>query len=102
MSVYIKSGSGQGNVSNIGQVPGMSFILRCWRSAVRRWERRKMIAVLARLDDRVLWDIGLCRGEIEDFVNGLSRDEPRTGTRAENPSGSHKLTASATTCRMTR
>ena len=77
MPVYIKPKSRQGTGTMIDKASGMSFILRCWSSTVRRWQRRKMIATLAGLDDRILLDIGLCRGEIEDFVDGLSSAELR-------------------------
>lgn len=77
MSVYIKPKSRQDNDNTTLKVAGMSFILRWWNNAVRSWQRRKMIAALADLDDRILMDIGLCRGEIEDFVDGLSSGELR-------------------------
>lgn len=77
MSVYIKPKSRQDTNSKLDKTQGMSFILRWWSSAVRGWQRRKMIAALAGLDDRILLDIGLCRGEIEDFVDGLSSAELR-------------------------
>lgn len=77
MSVCIKTKARQGTNSKLDKAQGMSFILRWWRSAVRRWQRRKMITALAGLDDRILLDIGLCRGEIEDFVDGLSSAELR-------------------------
>ena len=44
---------------------------------LRRWRRRKMIASLKSLDDRMLADIGLCRGDIEDTVDGFSDRELR-------------------------
>lgn len=42
---------------------------RWFRSAVRAWQRRKMIAALSALDDRTLRDIGMHRGEIERVVD---------------------------------
>lgn len=77
MSVCIKSKSPQGTNSKLDKAQGMSLILRWRSSAVRSWQRRKMIAALAGLDDRILLDIGLCRGEIEDFVDGLRSAELR-------------------------
>ncbi|HQU69022.1 MAG TPA: DUF1127 domain-containing protein [Albidovulum sp.] len=77
MSVYITPGTRQGSDSISGKAPAISFLLRWWKSAVRGWQRRKMIAALAALDDRILLDIGLCRGDIDDFVDGLSSAELR-------------------------
>jgi uncharacterized protein YjiS (DUF1127 family) len=77
LSVYINPSSRPGTDSKIEKAPEMFFILRWWSSAVRSWQRRKMIAALAGLDDRILLDIGLCRWEIEDFVDGLSNAELR-------------------------
>lgn len=44
-----------------------------------------MSAVLHSLDDRILHDIGLSRGEIEDFVDGLSPAELRMAPIAPEP-----------------
>ena len=50
--------------------------LRQWvRSAARRWERRKMIAALEALDNRLLRDIGVYRNDISRFVDGLDDRE---------------------------
>lgn len=77
MSVYITPRSRKGSDSISGTAPAISLLLRWWKSAVRGWQRRKMIAALAELDDRILLDIGLCRGDIDDFVDGLSSAELR-------------------------
>ena len=77
MPVYINPSSRQGTDSNIDKASGKFFILRWWSSAVRSWQRRKMIAALAGLDDRILLDIVLCRGEIEYCVDGLNNAELR-------------------------
>mgnify|MGYP001176590815 CR=1 FL=1 len=47
------------------------------RRAVRNWQRRKMIAVLVALDDRILTDIGVHRGDIECVVSELDARELR-------------------------
>lgn len=44
-----------------------------------------MKAVLHSLDDRILQDIGLSRGEIEDFVDGLNSAELRMTPIAPEP-----------------
>lgn len=77
MSVYIKPKSRQGIIILSDMASGMSLIQHWWSRAVHNWQRRKMIAALAALDDRMLLDIGLCRGQIEDFVDGLSSAELR-------------------------
>ncbi len=50
---------------------------RLFRSAARRWERRKMIAALEAMDDRLLRDIGIYRGDIRRVVDGLDDRELR-------------------------
>lgn len=53
-------------------------LLRPWlRAAFRRWQRRKMIAALEAMDDRLLRDIGVHRCNIPRVVDGLiDRDLP--------------------------
>jgi uncharacterized protein YjiS (DUF1127 family) len=43
----------------------------------RCWSRRKAIAELQRLDDRLLADIGISRGQIPQVVDGLGRPQAR-------------------------
>ena len=52
-------------------------ITRWLRASFRKWRRRKMIASLCALDDRILWDIGIHRSEIERAVDGLNDAELR-------------------------
>lgn len=53
-------------------------ILRQWsRSVVRKWRRRKLIAALEALDDRLLRDIGIYRGDIKRRVDGFDDRELR-------------------------
>lgn len=52
--------------------------LRQWlQSAARQWERRKMIAALEAMDDRLLRDIGIYRKDIPRVVDGLDDREIR-------------------------
>lgn len=44
-------------------------------AAFRNWERRKMIATLQRMDDRLLRDIGIDRSDIPRVVEGFSTRE---------------------------
>ncbi len=50
--------------------------LNRWMSAAaRRWRRRKMIAALSAMDDRILKDIGIYRGDIARVVDGFDDRE---------------------------
>ncbi len=49
---------------------------RQWlRSVMRKWQRRKMIAALEAMDDRLLRDIGIYRGDIRRVVDGFDDRE---------------------------
>lgn len=51
-------------------------VLRRWlRAANRRWQRRKMIAALEAMDDWILSDIGINRGDIPRVVDGFDDRE---------------------------
>ena len=54
------------------------IIRRVSRSVVRKWRRRKLIATLEALDDRLLRDIGIVRGDIKHLVDGFDDRELRT------------------------
>ena len=55
-------------------------ILRRWlRVPIRQWQRNKMIAALHAMDDRILRDIGIYRGEIRSIVEGF--DDRELGMR---------------------
>ncbi len=45
------------------------------RALIRNWKRRKMIAALQALDDRLLRDIGITRSEINDVVDSFDDRE---------------------------
>ena len=53
--------------------PGAWFpIFTAWREEVAGYlVRRATIATLRKLDDRVLWDIGLARSQIEPAAHGF-------------------------------
>ena len=53
------------------------------RNAARRWQKRRTIRALERLNDWVLNDIGLSRGEIPRFVDDLVADDPRPASLAQ-------------------
>jgi len=51
-------------------------ILGRWtRAVVRNWQRRNMIATLSAMDDRLLQDIGIYRGDIARVVDGFDDRE---------------------------
>ncbi len=52
-------------------------------TALRGWKKRRTIRALERLEDWVLNDIGLSRGEIPRFVDDLVADDPRPGSLAQ-------------------
>ncbi|MDR7126334.1 DUF1127 domain-containing protein [Pseudotabrizicola sp. 4114] len=67
------------------EVKKLNLLLRWWQSAVKNWQRRRMIAALAALDDRILMDIGIPRGEIERVVDGFDARELRMPPLAPEP-----------------
>lgn len=52
-----------------------SFLVRWFNAAVRNWKRRKMIAALRAMDDRLLRDIGILRADIPRVAAGFSDRE---------------------------
>lgn len=50
--------------------------IRKWlRAAYRNWQRNKLIAAFQSLDDTILRDIGISRGEIHSIVDGFDDNE---------------------------
>ena len=75
-------------------------ISRRANTALRRWQKRRTVRALERLDDWVLNDIGLSRGEIPRFVDDLVADDPRPASLArsagcskhgDGPNGRHGI-----------
>ncbi len=63
-----------------GAVPLRAF------DGLRRWhKRRKAIAELGALDDRMLKDIGVSRGAIRELVDAQFRQKAETGAEAVAP-----------------
>lgn len=57
---------------------GVGGMVRRWTgSLMRRWQRRRMIAKLEAMDDDLLRDLGIQRGNIERLVDGFDRRELR-------------------------
>ncbi|MEY8798892.1 DUF1127 domain-containing protein [Leisingera sp. XS_AS12] len=50
-------------------------IRRMLRATVRRWKRRRLVSTLQSLDDRLLRDIGVHRGDIRTLVAELDDRE---------------------------
>jgi len=51
-------------IYNIAAAP-----IRLWGALIAAYQHRKAVAELEVLDDHLLKDIGICRGEIDCFVN---------------------------------
>lgn len=63
---------------------GSGSVLRNWLTGVtQQWQRRKMIAALQRLNDRMLNDIGIHRSDIPDVVAAFSARELRMNPVAQ-------------------
>ncbi|GHE89932.1 hypothetical protein GCM10016455_07800 [Aliiroseovarius zhejiangensis] len=63
------------------------FLRRWWRTAIRSWKRRKLIAALQKLDDRGLRDMGISRKDIGRIVDALhDRDLGMVPFAADQPS----------------
>ncbi len=77
MSVYLDTNP-LGPAPFGGKAPrDTGFIRMAIAGAVRRWQRNRMRLALERLDDRILADIGLYRGDIARIVNGFDDEELR-------------------------
>ena len=61
---------------------GDSFPTRISKSLVKAWVRRRAINQLARLDNRLLRDIGLDRDRIPDAVDAMLERKPASPTGA--------------------
>lgn len=93
MSVCIKHKPQRSVAARIDKSPMANLILRWWTTAIRNWQRRKMIAALKAMDGRILLDIGIHPAEIESFVDGLDSAElrmvpiePEPETEMDDPS----------------
>ena len=85
MSTYIKQRTPERTAQRPVEVKKLNLLLRWWHSAVQNWQRRKMIAALAALDDHILRDIGIPRGEIERVVDGFDARELQMQPVAPEP-----------------
>ncbi len=61
------------------------YLSRAWQAAIRRWQRRRMIAALEAMDDRLLRDIGIDRPDIPRMVASFSDRELRMTPLAASP-----------------
>ena len=55
----------------------LGAVQRLFGGLVRGWQRRGMIRVFEAMDDRLLRDIGVERGDIKDMVNAFDDRELR-------------------------
>ncbi|MCL3883179.1 DUF1127 domain-containing protein [Marivita sp. GX14005] len=66
--------------------PRKAGTLRRWLGrAFRRWQRQRMIAAFAAMDDRLLRDIGISRSDIPRVVDSLDDRELRMVPVARAP-----------------
>ena len=70
-------------------------IARRASSAFRRWERRRTIRALEGLNDWVLKDMGISRGEIPRFVDSINGDNPQPASPAKPDEVSEKAETQA-------
>ena len=68
--------SGTSRSSHDSKKAGEVFPVRIWRSLLKAWLRRRAINDLARLDNRLLRDIGLDRDRIPDAVDAMLNRKP--------------------------
>ena len=68
MSVYETHGKTTTSPESVALQDSNRLLPRWFRSAIRAWQRRRMIALLSALDDRTLLDIGIHRGQIPRVV----------------------------------
>lgn len=85
MSAHMKYHAPDCAVTRVSSSRWMNVILRGCQNAVQNWQRRKMIAALEALDDRILLDIGIDRSEINRVVDGFSDAELRMAPIAPDP-----------------
>lgn len=58
-------------------------LARIIQDSLKEWQRQKAIAELRRLDDRMLNDIGICRNDIPQIVDGLFAEPSKAAGPAE-------------------
>ena len=75
MSIYITRQMIDPASGKRGRDEANGLFQRLFRSAARKWRRRKMIASLEALDDAILRDIGIYRADIPRVVDGFSDRE---------------------------
>lgn len=59
-----------------------AWFWQCLRVTIRQWQRRKMIAALEAMDERLLRDVGIDRSNIPRVVEDLCRRELRMAPMA--------------------
>lgn len=77
MSTYIRRLKFDPTLRDRGNGKSNWLFRQMFNGMARGWRRRKMIAALNSMDDRLLRDIGLYRVDIERLVNGFDVHELR-------------------------
>lgn len=68
---------------NRGTIDFTAAIGRRAKEALRHWQRHRMMRTLSELDDHILDDIGLSRGEIRGLVDELVGPSPRRASQGQ-------------------
>ncbi|MCV2892735.1 DUF1127 domain-containing protein [Lentibacter sp. XHP0401] len=64
------------DAANNNKDPSRPSMWRRWlRATVNNWKRRKMVAALRSMEDHLLKDIGVERGDIQRIVDGFDERE---------------------------
>lgn len=87
-----------------GSAGGGAFgsLRRACGAVARNWQRRRMVRALQAMDDWLLSDIGIYRGDIERVVNGFDRRELRMTPLALPAPRDDRADESAANCEALR
>jgi uncharacterized protein YjiS (DUF1127 family) len=71
MTYVLPSGCPPSRMARRARPAGFHLFDSLLRLLADQWRRRTIIRELQRLDDRLLRDIGISRGEIEEFTDAM-------------------------------
>ncbi|WP_281826792.1 DUF1127 domain-containing protein [Jannaschia rubra] len=91
MSVYITRQLLTSAPDQATRTRTLAVLRRRLHATLRQWRRRKVAAVLQKLDDATLDDIGIVRGQIGRFVQGLNPRNTAGDARSAARSSMHKV-----------
>ena len=85
MSIYLTKQAIEPSAKRVSPTGSGGPVRRILAKAKQRWQQRQMVMALQQLDDRLLADIGINRGEIPRVVAGLNPQELRMRPIARTP-----------------